>query len=287
MAGTRAPFTSLAALAVAASAHAQTPSGETQRADAGGRDLRALPTVQKPAATPRTEASSLFSEAAAAAEISIGQPAVPSSPVKPSDEFSPSSRNWLLDGVNRLESEEKARIQKAGGEMRGASADGREATDRDRAATVNPFSEYLTQWLSPADRALLGGAGENGANSSIAPWEPRGNSFVSPSDRDAAFTPVSEQQALADFVGAGRNEARSNPYLDTGDPALAPAPAALPESGRDAKSMEVLPSILTPSQNLRPPVSTAPVEQARPAPAAAPTEPLIDDRKYFPQLRRF
>jgi hypothetical protein len=290
MAGTRAPFASLAALAAVASASAQTQSGETSATESARRDLQSLPAVQRPvdAAT----RSSPFSGSSAVPALSLPAPSG-ATPAKNRDEANaPRSTNWLLDGVNQLEAEtESARKQadelaKREDVLQRTGTNGR----TESTATTNPFSEYLTQWLSPGDQALLAAGSRNTSSSSTAPWEtPRsefGRDTTQPTTSTTANPLQLELPGLGNFADSRRNQ---NPYL--ADPfqaeEFASVPVGGPATGRETSG--TLPSILTPSQGSLPPAAPviAPIEQARPAPAAAPTDRLIDDRKYFPQLRRF
>ena len=75
MAGTRAPFASLAALAAVASAQGE-QNGTA--AESAKKDLQSLPTVQRPAEV--TPAKSLFSGTSAVTGLSLGAPAAPSAP---------------------------------------------------------------------------------------------------------------------------------------------------------------------------------------------------------------
>jgi hypothetical protein len=287
MAGTRAPFASLAALAAVASVH-----GEQTRSDAteaAKRDLQSLPVVQRPSET--TGGKSLFSGTSSVTGLSIGSPNGSAGPAKNRDDAAPGrSVNWLLDGVNQLEAEAKSqRVTEEGGN----AGDSREAATKDDRAvtgTPNPFAGYLTQWLSPGDQALLNDASRNASTSSTAPWEKARSEFARETTPAAAASGTVNpfQMELPGLDAGDPDRQRQNPYLADPSPSEFPVAASLVSASKDKETPGALPSILTPSQSLLPvaPIA-APIEQARPAPVAAPTERLIDDRKYFPQLRRF
>jgi hypothetical protein len=288
MAGTRAPFASLAALAVVASAQAE-QSG-TAAAETAKKDLQSLSTVQRPVEA--TSGKSLFSGTSAVTGLSLGTPAA-SGAQKDKDNAAPGrSPNWLLDGVNQLEADAKAQRDATTGNSGQGNATlspAGEGLAVATQATENPFTGYLAQWLSPADQALLNTAGRNGSSLSTAPWETPRSDFrreaAAPSQ--TGMNPLQmELPGLTDFPS---NRATQNPYLaealQTESTILASKSGAA--DGRGAAG--ALPSILTPSQGSLPPVAPAqaPIEQAKASSSAAPTERLIDDRKYFPQLRRF
>jgi hypothetical protein len=288
MAGTRAPFASLAALAAVASAQGE--QAGTAAAESAKKDLQSLPTVQRPVEA--TAGKSFFSGTSAVTGLSLGTPASPGTQKDKDNAVPGKSPNWLLDGVNQLEADAKAQRDAQAGNTSEGNAQLSPTGERLSAATTataNPFTGYLAQWLSPADQALLNTAGRNGSSSSTAPWETPRSDFRRDTSVPAqtGLNPLQmELPGMADFP---ENRATQNPYLAEALQVESTILASKsgPADGRGAAG--ALPSILTPSQCSLPPVAPAqaPIEQAKASSSAAPTERLIDDRKYFPQLRRF
>ncbi|MGC4071574.1 MAG: hypothetical protein QM760_03515 [Nibricoccus sp.] len=287
MAGTRAPFASLAALAAVASAQAEQTG--TAAAETAKKDLQSLPAVQRPAEA--TSGKSLFSGSAAG--LSLGISDGNAAPAKNKEDGSAGkSANWLLDGVNQLEAEAKAQRDASDDKKRVDNSQESSTGERQNAtATANPFAAYMTQWLSPGDQALLNAGSRNASSSSTAPWETPRSDFkreIAPATQ-AAVTTNPLQMELPGISSFSASQQSRNPYL--ADPFQVEgglgASVAGSANGRDAAGS--LPPILTPAQAVLPPAApvSAPVEQAKAAPVAPPTERLIDDRKYFPQLRRF
>ncbi len=287
MAGTRAPFASLAALAAVASAQGE----QSGAAESAKKDLQSLTTVQRPAEA--SGGKSLFSGSSAVTGLSVATPVAPGGAPKNQDgAMEARSANWLLDGVNRLEAEAKAEREAAAGGVGGEKsqqAATREGLSASAPATTNPFTEYLTQWLSPADQALLKASGRSGSQTSTAPWEMPRSDFARETAMPAQAVANPLQMELPGFSDVLTNRTAQNPYLaealQAENTILASKTGAPDELGGAGS----LPAILTPAQNTLPLVAPppAPIEQAKASPSAAPTERLIDDRKYFPQLRRF
>jgi hypothetical protein len=276
----------LAALAAVASAQAEQTGAAA--AEAAKKDLQSLPTVQRPVEA--TSGKSLFSGSSALTGLSLGTPAGAGGPAKNKDDApAGKSANWLLDGVNQLEAETKAQRDASDGKRSGDNPQLSSTGERQPAsATTNPFTGYLTLWLSPGDQALLNAGNRNASSSSTAPWEIPRSDFVRDTAVPTQATANPFQMELPGLVDSPANRTAKNPYLaepfqPEGESAFLTGPA----DGRGTAS--ALSSILTPTQSTLPPVApvAVPIEQAKAASSAAPTERLIDDRKYFPQLRRF
>lgn len=288
MAGTRAPFASLAALAAVASAQGEQAG---TAAESAKKDLQLLPTVQRPAEA--SSGKSLFSGSSAVTGLSVATPAAPGAVERNQDGAMPArSANWLLDGVNQLEAEAKAQREAASGGMTAGKSEQASRSDGGGASTpvtANPFTEYLTQWLSPADQALLKASGKSGSQTSTAPWEMPRSDFARETSAPAQAATNPLQMELPGFSEFPASRTAQNPYLAEALQAESTILASKAGASDGRGGAGSLPSILTPSQNVPPAVAPvqASVEQAKAAPSAAPTDRLIDDRKYFPQLRRF
>jgi hypothetical protein len=281
MAGTRAPFASLAALAAVASAHAQ-EQPQPSAVETAKRDLQSLPTTQR--TIEGTQSKSLFSNGPAIPSLSVGTPGSGTPSPQTKDVTVPAKTGgWLVDGVNQLEAD--AQSQADSRASAGAGDEGRMQGGNGTAATTNPFAGYLTQWLTPGDQALLNVDRARHSSSSTAPWETPRTEFAPALDTRALGGP-SSQMELPGLDLFTQNQPTANPYL-TGDmPAeVARAPLDTPIPSREA-SNTLAPMETGQSANPLSPVAPR-VEQAQAAPSAPPTSRLVDDRKYFPQLRRF
>jgi hypothetical protein len=160
-----------------------------------------------------------------------------------------------------------------------------EATRRKLEGSSNPLSNYLQQWLSPQDRRLLGEEKLNQTSLERAgiheeePFRPKVNYDTKP-----LLSNPREHLAIPGD--------RMNPYLTPGptdenfltEP-LAPLPnsftarpplSPLSNSAGDQRTYSPN-GDMTPAQN-----GSAKLEALPP-----PTAPLLDERRYFPQLRRF
>ncbi len=189
----------------------------------------------------------------------------------PTQPGSAPSRGWLLDAFEA--SQQKSRFRETSTRDRTEEAD---STSR----AANPLYGYLEGWLTPRDRSLLlptvdsspGEGARLGADGSVpSRFRPQSSIDTSGLVRDARRGP--------------RAAPAPNPYLAAAEPAPGsytfpsstfvpppPAPAApaglafpaAPEAGGSRPA-------LTPRQDVYPP----------------PTAPLVDEARYFPQLRRF
>ncbi len=224
------------------------------------------------------------------------------------------ARNWLLDGVRRRELKADAPFpdDTAGGVRDWTEADMRvwlltgatPGTRRDAAAgrdtppagpedagkavranatggAVNPFSAYLAGWLAQADYAWLdfGAGGMTATGAGTAPAAENTRGVDAPATGGAAAAPVAGGATLSAAGASTGNPFVENifaPILATPAPAVAGPPPSVPEPAR---------------QDGEKPVSRVPMpgdRAVRPADInAPPSAPLIDDRKYFPQLNRF
>ncbi len=187
------------------------------------------------------------------------------------------SEGWLVDGVRQLSEEERRAKQN---ESPRASDDERESGDAREDA--HPFGEYMARWLTPGDRALLSGLGgpsTNDAGFARAPQDSSGR-FRSPE------TPAYERVPDSGSFSSGTYPPTpvGNPYLDDMPGTAIPVPVM--NSGLGTAGASSLPAASAPA-NVRPAASTMAPTTERSEELPSPTERLIDDRKYFPQLRRF
>lgn len=222
---------------------------------------------------------------------------------------SPESRNWLLDGIDRLDQKPKANgvrsqrsdqedqapldpndpdyLLKAYARQREQNATTAREAKEDRAAAPvagsDPLAPFMKDWLagSPVDQRVFeqirGAHGGTGSTFSGRPGEPLPTGI--PTSNPAGSFPLPGP----DFGLPGRSAAlpAANPFLSvespygpgagaavTGRPPPANVPVPPPQMGGPRPAVEPLPPI--PGIERKPPPST-----------------LQDDKKYFPQQRRF
>jgi hypothetical protein len=204
----------------------------------------------------------------------------------------PASSGWLLDAL-----EENARRARADG-TRPAAIDGpadadedRRADDRpgtgaaksrepvalDRNAAKSPLSAYMSVWLNPEDYRRLQSLYPEMAG---LPEGKDASAGTEPAVRATAPAPtVAAGDASLGLGGFGEQNraATTNPFLQAVQPAARPVatvPAAQLEKPRLAAQVT--------------PVTVGPeAASVRTGAPTIPEAPGADDRKYFPQLKRF
>mgnify|MGYP000907381470 CR=1 FL=1 len=188
------------------------------------------------------------------------------------------SEGWLVDGVQQLAEEERRAKQK----------EFQRTSDNDRASEetredAHPFNEYMARWLTPADRAALSGL--SGSPVSDVGLTRNASQRTSGSSR-LPETQTQERLPNPGAVVGGNYQATParNPYLEDMPGATIPAPMMNSSGATGASSFSpASASANVPSASK----ATAPTTTERAEELPSPTERLIDDRKYFPQLRRF
>lgn len=204
-------------------------------------------------------------------------------------------KNWLLNGVNELAKkkdrfgEDKAEVEEAGKidtadpaylvklyeQQRKATAAKSSAADGKalRPNQPDPFAPFLQGWL----------AGSPGKEQIMADSSRRPDGSVAPLKQTAWSGQQAPPQTQAATVelGATGHGTKSNPYLTGTNPAdfsnsgsqpVTPGSATAPATGWSAPQPASSPQPLAePANNDRKP----------------PPAPLADDKKYFPQLKKF
>lgn len=300
MASTRAPFASLAAFIAVASAHAG-ETGKPASLETVRQDLQAL---QATGATSATRPAAALDASVTMPALNLALPdgaAASSADKKRAEE----QTNWLATGIAKMETEDRARRELASGRTdaaslkRDGSASASSGQPQDAGtAKANPFDAYMAQWLSPRDQAILNPRSERGSARD-----------ASTARDDTAANRGWDSQGLRDGQLSADSVARSgnlvtgvspqNPYL--ADSALAasynlPAkfvqdnsePAGFAQEKANSAPVFSLPT----AGDLKTAAARVKVQEALAAPVVpiAPvraTGRVIDDRKYFPQLRRF
>ena len=266
-------YSAIAAILLCATVRGETSAqAPSSTLDTARKDLKTLP------ATARSQEllgknSGLGSAALPALTLPGNGDAPPSKP----EPNAPPSPTWLQDALNQTDAE---RGQRRGGPDLLPTRD--KANGLRPTSTPDPFSQYLGQWLTPRDQELL-------RPDSRKATDPVGaGGLKTPMDSASTSTAASESSGLrglqTDFLPVSTLEPAKNPYL--------PEPAPLVQQSSPfapAASSKSLPGGVPPGQKLRPaaPGTLKPARSAEAVEPLPPTAPTVDDRKYFPQLRRF
>jgi len=216
------------------------------------------------------------------------------------------SPTWLIDGVRQLEMESRQRLRANAANENGAannsatseSAPAPDAPTTATAATApdNPLAAYLDKWITTPEgaaavRAML--SRETGGIAAGAVNARPGSTSADTTAPNAtnAFSPAGA--AMPSAPGAPAS-AGGNPYIDDlfqpqmdtkGMHAILlppPIPEAQPSQTQSAAEAQAPASAPAPAE---PPIDTSKLILKPIAPP--PTTPVINDKKYFPQLDRF
>jgi len=204
-------------------------------------------------------------------------------------------KSWLLDAMRQSGKTDDKGRQRGEDETATAvdfgfgkkPADGAESTPRDprakeqTAPAVDPLRDYLTVWMTPADYALLVKPSKDRLETALATDFPAGLAPLSMFGNGAA----SESRMGADAPPLPTDFApRENPYLKSSQSNPASfgltngSPATLPGA-----FLEIRPPV--PAGAPTPDYTNPP--QPVPPPALPDRLKPPDDKKYFPQLKRF
>lgn len=289
-----------AALALCAFAHGQTSASNStpvaatneNTLESARRELKDLPTAER--------SRDVLGKSTTLGPASLPMLALPgdtgnATAARP-DPNQPPSATWLQDALNQTDAESAAHRRASDSSL---SRERDQSSGYKSAEIPNPFGQYLEQWISPHDLELLR-AGQDTKKSSESgqavtkSWEPlkapSSSSGLTPDGAGSQLSDTAEQSFIPSLSAA------RNPYIE--EPDLAP-----PASNPSAISSQAAPGQSQPDRTrVPPPLASIPAatpqgtSQPTPLkPVAAPTEPasppptapIVDDRKYFPQLRRF
>lgn len=262
------------------SAHGQnaTNTSAENSLETARRDLRALPATER---SPELLGKSSGFGAAGLPTLDIpGEGNKPSSQPLPNATPSPT---WLLDAMQQTELEQN---QRRTATPRDPTATRESSSGYKPAAAPDPFGKYLEQWLSPRDLELLRPESrKNDAQKSTFGGETQTRSRLGTFGTATAPLVTDPVPILP---------TAQNPYLvESNSPSPAPLPGPFaPETTPALQKNERnrTPSVLPASAVTSSPKPAAPLKPAAKSVDAspkAPTAPIVDDRKYFPQLRRF
>lgn len=252
------------------------PKEPTDTLETARRDLQELRTLERSQTPSRRLPESTLQLPLVLPSSSTGKVGEGSATTAPEP-----SQGWLLDALKKTEAQDRARSTTSRGEDRLSP----EAARRKAQGAPNPFSNYLQQWLSPQDRRLLGGEKLNPTALERAGIH---------EDEPFRAKPINQATPLLSRLPDRKSalEERANPYLTPAqrDENFLPEPLALLPSDRAAQTpLSRLSNSPLETPTYSPPWDTAPssVAPTKPEALPPPTTPLLDERRYFPQLRRF
>jgi len=188
------------------------------------------------------------------------------------------SQGWLLDALQTRQLEKSGRGNDL---LRSGEQRELELKEAQRKTRESPLNAYLQNWLSPRDRALL--------TQKDVHANPAEQSVISDLWRQNARS-VDLRGGAGDANVRGSQDKPVNPYLDDSSASgsgVFPSPAVT-GAGSGARETPLVPvafPTLAPRKSLD---SSLPTAQPNAEDTGAlPTTPLVDERRYFPQLKRF
>lgn len=253
-----------------------TSAGNENSLDAARRDLRALPATE--------HSQDILGKSSGLGSAGLPALTLPGESVKPqtqSESSTPASATWLQDALKQTDVER--------GQRRSSfdAADTREQTKGYQpAAAPDPMGKYLEQWLSPRDLELLRpdprkNAEQNSGGISSDKTPPRsGMPGVSTTQTRLEVVPIMPMTQNPYLVEPNNpsSAAPTNPYAPA-------APFSLPQNDLNRlPTTQPLPASTGAPRQTVPAKPTHTPSESLPKP---PTAPIVDDQKYFPQLRRF
>jgi hypothetical protein len=276
-------FSAFAALALGLSAYGQnaTSTASDNSLEAARRDLSALPATER--------SRELLDKSSGLGSASLPTLAMPGGGSKPQSQPAPNappSATWLQDALTQTDLDRGQRRTSSD------SSSPREQANNGykSAAAPDPFGKYLEQWLSPRDLEMLRpdsrkNTDQKPINSSLELDKATLKSGVfggaaSQSPKEAVpIMPVMQNPYLVETPPTSPSSAGSlsNPFAP-------PTPSILPQNDRTRGPATSQP---TTTNSPRPLGPVKPALSPAEAVPKAPTAPIVDDRKYFPQLRRF
>ncbi|AOS45842.1 hypothetical protein Verru16b_02932 [Lacunisphaera limnophila] len=212
-------------------------------------------------------------------------------------------KNWLVDGVQKLEADQGKKPLLPGEEIKETEpGDGEEKIDpadpayllklydkqkktddaksaetkAQRAPRPDAFAPFLQDWMaaSPVKDQLLGEMSRKATGTNL------------PAPSAVAGAPIGVRGAvmMPDLGRANGPAAAPNPYLADSASPVGPTAGSLPLLTAPVGPAVGLQDLVT---NPAPAPLLQPVPTAAPADRKAPPPPLADDKKYFPQLNKF
>jgi len=278
----------IAAVVLCASVHGQTAatgsSTSENSLEAARRDLKSLPATER-----SRELSGKSSGLGSAGLPSLPTESVIMPPSLP-EPNTPPSATWLQDALKQTDAVRAQRKPQVDSTLSREQAGGFKPTP-----APDPFARYLEQWLSPRDLELLKPESKKTTDRNVPnSWEqPQSQAQPSTSAgmQDGSLSQPGSSSVLVPIMPA----TPSNPYIDESDVApiaSAQIPFAVQTTGTQIPiERSRVPTPL--SSTTTTPLTPRQTASVKPAAVAAevlpkpPTAPIVDDRKYFPQLRRF
>lgn len=248
----------------------ETPAPATDPLDAAKRNLRELPAAER-----SREVLGKSSGLGSASLPALTLPSSGDAPQSKPEPNAPPSPTWLQDALKQTDAERDQRRQNPDAAL------ARDQSHGDKAVRApDPLAQYLGQWLTPRDRELLRPDARNTADQKTK--NPLDSSEQTP---DKPGFPALQTDSLSVSI----LEPAKNPYLPDSEAPLAPspfAPTATAQGNEHTREPFSLPTA-TPGSPNGTPSTTKPAANPLEPPVASPIAPIVDERKYFPQLHRF
>ena len=269
-----AKFLALAALLLGATLRAETPAPAAGSLDAAKRDLRDLPAAER-----SQEVLDKSSGVGAASLPILTLPGSGDASQSKPEPNAPPSTTWLQEALAQTDAVHDQHRPSSDPALGRDQANGYKT-----ARASDPLAQYLGQWMTPRDRELLRPDSKNATDQKTNGSLDR---YSQPSDK-SAFSELPPEAPMVSIL-----EPTQNPYLPEPEktpllasPFAAPVastPASTNERSREPTGLAVAPPN-KPSAGLD---SPKPAASSLESPPISPTAPIVDDRKYFPQLHRF
>lgn len=247
-------------------------SSQADPIESAKRELKELPTLKGASRLPGTDEVSIPLPAFhAPGALSLQQAPL----ARP--EGSRSSQGWLLDALQGNDRLPGLKRTSSGG--RGPN---RSDTPHQEEPVLgrNPLDRYMVQWMTPQSRSIL-------SQTQVSRALPEGPpSSISQSWR---VDPMLENRSNKARAGLFPESRRVNPYLESDNDSTGWVGSTLQIP--DSANLRTIRPVGDFQQVIPSPVRSASDELLKPhqqlVPYTPPTAPLVDEQKYFPQLRKF
>lgn len=210
------------------------------------------------------------------------------------------STNWLVDGVARLEADEKR--QHAGNARDGKTDDEtavdpltgkpeREERDRDAeintggksgAASNDPLVQYLQKWMETSSGAAAAAVASQPSDSGDRQYQanPSNVAGVDPAISGVAQNAATPRTTDISYIAAQM----AQPMLEATGPSIVLPPPPILQINSAQNTMPATDSSAQPVTGVpgNAALKIKPIESNQ-----EPTKPILNDKKYFPQMQRF
>jgi hypothetical protein len=187
------------------------------------------------------------------------------------------SRGWLLDALDDRHRKNVSRFDSAGANGKGEKQG--TLSETQSKLRPNPLNGYVEKWLTPQDRTLL-----------MPVLDPARKDFARrPTENTTAQNRYDSKPMLNSTHRNSLQPVKTNPYLENGDSGFGAPAFSVPRTGaaNSSTSAAALPPVAFPTTTTGGKGATTLGKPAAEEAYPAPTAPVVDERRYFPQLRKF